>query len=154
MEGDSRVPRRQSPGLAAGRGGGQKKAGFQSVRGSGNTRCCRFLLHLVWLKPDSLPNPRTSFWQEYRLRLKRPAPNASRRCPLFKSSTPESFRGSCSCGLFPWVALLRFAFGQKIWHTIFFSSKANFKIFRKLLPSLAELFRLLVIRRLAKPRSG
>src|SRR5208337_1367023 len=30
-------------------------------------------------------------------------------------------------------ALLRFAFGQKIWHTIFFSSKANFKIFPKLL---------------------
>ena len=29
---------------------------------------------------------------------------------------------SCSYGLFPWAALLRFAFGQKIWHTIFFSS--------------------------------
>jgi hypothetical protein len=27
-----------------------------------------------------------------------------------KSSTPESFRGSCSCGLFPWVTLLRSAF--------------------------------------------
>src|SRR6266403_2951989 len=39
-----------------------------------------------------------------------------------------------SYGLFPWVALLRFAFGQKIWHTIFLSSKANFKIFPKLLP--------------------
>jgi hypothetical protein len=66
--------------------------------------------------------------------LKRPRPNASRRCPPFKSSTPESFRGSCSYGLFPWVTLLRFAFGQKIWHTIFLSSKANFKIFPKLLP--------------------
>src|SRR5580692_10833128 len=42
--------------------------------------------------------------------LKRPAPNAARRCPPFKSSTPESFRGSCSYGLFPWgrFASLRF----------------------------------------------
>ena len=46
--------------------------------------------------------------QEYRLRLKRPPPNAARRCPPFKSSTATR---SCSCGLFPWVALLRFAFG-------------------------------------------
>jgi hypothetical protein len=30
--------------------------------------------------------------------------------------------------------LLRFVFGQKIWHSIFFGSKASFKIFRKLLP--------------------
>jgi DNA repair protein RadC len=30
-------------------------------------------------------------------------------------------------GLFPWGALLRFAFGRKICHNIFFSSKANFK---------------------------
>jgi hypothetical protein len=30
--------------------------------------------------------------------------------------------------------LLRFAFGQKIWNTIFFSSKPNFKTFPKLLP--------------------
>jgi hypothetical protein len=57
------------------------------------------LLYLVWLTPESTPNPRTSFGQECRLRLKRPAPNAARRCPPFKSSTPESFRGSCSCGL-------------------------------------------------------
>src|SRR6202048_517400 len=62
--------------------------------------------------------------------LKRPTPNASRRCPPFKSSTAAR---SCSYGLFPWAALLRFAFGQKIWHTIFFSSKPNFKIFPKLL---------------------
>src|SRR5271166_3110136 len=48
-----------------------------------------------------------------------------------KSSTAAR---SCFCGLFPWAALLRFAFGQKIWHTIFFSSKATFKIFPKLLP--------------------
>src|ERR1700720_686814 len=96
------------------------------------------LLYLVWLTPESTPNPRTSFGQECRLRLKRPAPNAARRCPPFKSSTPESFRGSCSCGLFPWVALLRFAFGRRIWHTIFFSSKANFKIFPK--PRLASPF--------------
>src|SRR5208337_1713880 len=62
--------------------------------------------------------------------LKRPTPNASRRFPLFKSSTAAR---SCSYGLFPWAALLRFAFGQKIWHTIFFSPQANFKIFPKLL---------------------
>src|SRR5271157_232818 len=31
--------------------------------------------------------------QEYRLRLKRPTPNASRRCPPFKSSTPERLSG-------------------------------------------------------------
>jgi hypothetical protein len=62
--------------------------------------------------------------------LKRPTPNASRRCHLIKSSTATR---SCSYGLFPWAALLRFAFGQKIWHTIFFSSKPNFKIFPKLL---------------------
>ena len=68
--------------------------------------------------------------QEYRLRLKRPTPNASRRCPPFKSSTAAR---SCSYGLFPWVALLRFAFGQKISHSIFFSSKPNFKILQKLL---------------------
>ena len=72
--------------------------------------------------------------EEYRLRLKRLSPiRQGGRCPPFKSSTREGFRGSCSCGLFPWVALLRFAFGQKIWHTIFFSPKANFKIFSKLL---------------------
>src|SRR5208337_3520976 len=70
--------------------------------------------------------------QECRLRLKR-IPSSSRtlaRHLPFKSSTAAR---SCSCGLFPWVALLRFAFGQKIWHTIFFSSKPNFKIFPKLL---------------------
>ena len=46
-----------------------------------------------------------------------------------KSSTAAR---SCSYGRFPWAALLCFAFGQKIWHTIFFSSKPNFKIFPKL----------------------
>src|SRR6202162_4409687 len=30
-------------------------------------------------------------------------------------------------GLFPWVTLLCFAFGQKIWHTIFFATKAKSK---------------------------
>src|ERR1700675_792408 len=71
------------------------------------------LLYRVWLTPESTPNPRSSFGQECRLRLKRPTPNAARRCPPFKILDPESFRGSCSCGLFPRVALLRFAFGQK-----------------------------------------
>src|SRR5271166_1702662 len=49
----------------------------------------------------STPNPRASSGQEYRLRLKRPTPNAARRCPPFKSSTAfralaptASFRGS------------------------------------------------------------
>ena len=87
------------------------------------------LLYLVWLTPDVTSNPRTSFGQECRLRLKRPPPNAARRCPPFKSST--AFRALAPGGLFPWGALLRSAFGQKIWHTIFFSSKANFKILPK-----------------------
>jgi hypothetical protein len=39
-----------------------------------------------------------------------------------------------SRGLFPRAALLRFAFGQKICHNIFFSSKANFNIVLKPLP--------------------
>src|SRR6202023_1119237 len=87
------------------------------------------LLYLVWLTPDLHRTHGRPSVQECRLRLKRPTPNAARRCPPFKSSTAESFRGSCSYGLFPWVALLRFAFGRRIWHTIFFSSKAHFKIF-------------------------
>ena len=49
-----------------------------------------------------------------------------------KSSTPESFRGSCSCGLFPWGRFASLRFRPKIWHTIFFSPKTNFKIFLKL----------------------
>ena len=80
--------------------------------------------------PDPLRTHGRPSVQECRLRLKRSPPNASRRCPPFKSSTAAR---SCSYGLFPWAALLRFAFGQKIWHTIFFSSKPNFKIFPKLL---------------------
>ena len=36
----------------------------------------------------------------WRMRLKRPAPNASRRYPPFKSSTAAR---SCSYGLFPWA---------------------------------------------------
>src|SRR5580692_5869466 len=54
--------------------------------------------------PDSFSNPRRPSVQEYRLRLKRPPPNASRQCP-FKSSIAAL---SCSYGLFPWVGLLRF----------------------------------------------
>ena len=88
------------------------------------------LLYLVWLTPDKFRTHGRPSVQECRLRLKRPTPNASRRFPLFKSSTAAR---SCSYGLFPWAALLRFAFGQKIWHTIFFSPQANFKIFPKLL---------------------
>ena len=45
--------------------------------------------------------------------------------PLRALAPAASFRGPQS---------YRFAFGQKIWHTIFFSSKATFKIFLKLLP--------------------
>ena len=47
-----------------------------------------------------------------------------------KSSTAAR---SCSFGLVPWLALLRFAFGQKICHSIFFGPQASFKIFQKLL---------------------
>jgi hypothetical protein len=44
--------------------------------------------------------------------------------PAFRALPPaDSFRGSQS---------YRFAFGQKIWHSLFFSPKANFKIFPKL----------------------
>src|SRR5580700_7148501 len=75
------------------------------------------LLSLVWLAPDPFRTHGRPSVQECRLRLKRPTPNASRRCHLIKSSTATR---SCSYGLFPRVALLRFAFGQKIWHTIFF----------------------------------
>jgi len=91
------------------------------------------LLYLVWLAPEPFRTHGRPSVQEFRLRLKRP-PSSSRtlaRHLPFKSSTAAR---SCSCGLFPWAALLRFAFGQKIWHTIFFSPKPNFKIFPKLLP--------------------
>ena len=91
------------------------------------------LLCLVWLAPDSFRTHGRPPVQECRLRLKRP-PSSSRtlaRHLPFKSSTAAR---SCSYSLFTWAALLRFAFGQKIWHTIFFSSKPNFKIFPKLLP--------------------
>src|SRR5271165_3174913 len=75
--------------------------------------------------------------QEYRLRLKRPTPNASRRCPPFKIL--DRVPRSCSYGLFPWVALLRFAFGQKIWHTYFSARKRTSKYSRSCSQSLAEL---------------
>jgi hypothetical protein len=41
-----------------------------------------------------IPSSRTSSGQGHRLRLKRPAPNASRRCPPFKSSTAFFCEGS------------------------------------------------------------
>ena len=71
--------------------------------------------------------------------LKRPTPNASRRCPPFKSSTAAR---SCSYGHFPWVALLRFAFGQKIWHTIFFSPQSELQNIPEAAPIVAELLSL------------
>jgi hypothetical protein len=70
------------------------------------------LLYLVWLAPDSFRTHGRPPVQECRLRLKRP-PSSSRtlaRHLPFKSSTAAR---SCSYGLFPWAALLRFAFGQK-----------------------------------------
>src|SRR5258708_8954546 len=45
-----------------------------------------------------------------------------------QAHSSTAFPRSCPCGLFPWVALLRFALGQKICHNIFFSSRSNFKI--------------------------
>ena len=90
------------------------------------------LLYLVWLRQISLRTHGRPPVQECRLRLKRPTPNASRRCPPFKSSTAfralapaASFRGSlCFASL-----------SAKKYGTPYFSvSKANFKIFPKLLP--------------------
>jgi hypothetical protein len=46
--------------------------------------------------PESTPNPRPSFGQECRLRLKRPPANASRRCSPFKSLRRSSL-GSYLC---------------------------------------------------------
>src|SRR5271166_453607 len=92
------------------------------------------LLYLVWLTPDLHRTHGRPSAQEYRLWLKR-LPSSSRRLARhlpFKSST--AFRALAPAASLPWAALLRFAFGQKIWHTIFFSPKTNFKIFPKLLP--------------------
>ena len=69
------------------------------------------LLYLVWLAPDSFRTHGRPPVQERRLGLKRP-PSSSRKLARhlpFKSSTAAR---SCSYGLFPWAALLRFAFGQ------------------------------------------
>src|SRR6202162_6213002 len=78
------------------------------------------ILYLVWLAPDSL---RTHG---------RPR-GKSAVCGL-NGLLPRLAHSRGTFHLNPLAALLRFAFGQKIWHTIFFSSKTNFKIFSKLLP--------------------
>src|ERR1700693_4714993 len=78
------------------------------------------ILYLVWLAPDSL---RTHG---------RPR-GKSALCGL-NGLLPRLAHSRGTFHLNPLAALLRFAFGQKIWHTIFFCSKTNFKIFLKLLP--------------------
>ena len=75
--------------------------------------------------------------QECHLRLKRPTPDASHQCPPFKSSTAAR---SCSYGLFPGAALLRFAFGQEYGTPIFFSPKSNFKIVPEAAPYSSRSF--------------
>ena len=49
---------------------------------------------------------------------------------------------SCSYGLFPWAALLRFAFGQKIWHTIFFSLENELQNIPEAAPKASRSFSL------------
>src|SRR5271165_4215018 len=65
----------------------------------------------------------------YRLRLKRPTPNASRRCPPFKSST--AYPRSCASGLFPWAAALCFAHARKNMSQHIFRPQSSFKILEK-----------------------
>jgi hypothetical protein len=54
------------------------------------------------------------------------------RVGTFKSSI--AFRALAPAASFRGSLCFASLSGQKIWHTIFFSSKANFKIFAKLLP--------------------
>jgi DNA repair protein RadC len=70
--------------------------------------------------------------------LKRPAPNAARRCPPFKSST--AFRALAPAASFRGSLCFASLFGQKIWHTIFFSSKANFKNIPEAAPKASPSF--------------
>ena len=71
--------------------------------------------------------------QEYRLRLKRPAPRARRVSPRFNLNPRTVFRALAPAASFHGALSCRFVFGQKISQMIFFSSKANFQIFPKLL---------------------
>ena len=59
-------------------------------------------------------------------------PTPARRCPHLHPR--PSGHGRTLLLLRPLSVGRCFAFGQKIWHNILFSSKANFKIFPKLLP--------------------
>ena len=77
----------------------------------------------------SKPHGRPS-GQECRLRLKPPTPHSVGPLDL----NPQPLRALAPTASFRGPQSYRFAFGKKIWHTIFFSSKATFKIFLKLLP--------------------
>ena len=93
--------------------------------------CLSFLI--TWLTPDLHRTHGRPSVQECRLRLKRPTPNAARRCPPFKSSIPESFRGSCSYGLFPSGRFASLRFRPKNMAHHIFRLETSFKIFPKLL---------------------
>ena len=70
----------------------------------------------TWMTPVLHQTHGRPLLQEYRLRLKRPTPNAARRCPPFKSST--AFRALAPAASFR--GPLCFASGQKIMaHHIF-----------------------------------
>ena len=70
--------------------------------------------------------------------LKRPTPNAARRCPPFKSST--AFRALAPAASFRGSQSYRFAFGQKIWHTIFFSSESELQNIPEAAPEASRSF--------------
>ena len=116
-------------------------------------KSCQCQVHRMWYRlhpavrklnclatPDPIRAHGRPSVQECRLRLKRPAPNAARRCPPFKSST--AFPRSCSCGLFPWVASYASLSAKKYGTPYFSARKRTSKYSRSCSQSLAELLRL------------
>ena len=95
------------------------------------------LLYLVWLTPDSFPNPTGVLRSKSTVcGLNGLRPASTRGSPPFKSSTATR---SCSCGLFPWVASLT----PKKYGTPNFSVRnRTSKYSRSCSQSLAELLRL------------
>ena len=77
--------------------------------------------------------------------LKRPTPNASRRCPPFKSSTASR---SCSYGLFPWVACFASLSAKKYGTPYFSARNRTSKYSRSCSQSVAELLHLRAARTL------
>src|SRR5271165_3114324 len=98
------------------------------------------LLYLVWLTPDPLRTHGRPSVQECRLRLKRPTPNASRRCLPFKSST--AFRALAPTAFFR-GSLCFASLSAKKYGTPYFSArKRTSKYSRSCSQSLAELLSL------------